>query len=58
MFLPPCSPDLNPIEMLFANLKTLPRKAGRLTRSALWQTIGDLIGALTPDGCANSIRHA
>jgi hypothetical protein len=44
--------------MLFANLKTLPRGVGHLTRSALWQTIGDLIGAFTPDECANAIRHA
>ena len=58
MFLPPYSPDLNPIEMLFSKLKTLLRKAERRTREALWQTIGDLLDAFTPDECANYIRHA
>lgn len=58
MFLPPYSPDLNPIEMLFSKLKTLLRKAERRTRDALWQTIGDLIDVFTPDECANYIRHA
>lgn len=58
LFLPPYSPDLNPIEMLFSKLKNLLRKAERRTRDALWQNIGDLIDAFTPDECANYIRHA
>lgn len=58
MFLPPYSPDLNPIEMLFSKLKSLLRKAERRTKDALWQTIGQLIEAFTPDECANYIRHA
>jgi transposase len=58
LFLPPYSPDLNPIEMLFSKLKTLLRKAEKRTRDGLWQTIGDLIAAFTPDECANYIRHA
>ena len=58
MFLPPYSPDLNPIEMLFAKLKTLLRKAERRTRDALWRTIGDLIDAFSPNECASYIRHA
>jgi len=58
MFLPPYSPDLNPIEMLFSKLKTLLRRAERRTRDALWQTIGDLLNAFTPEECANYIRHA
>ena len=58
MFLPPYSPDLNPIEMLFSKLKTLLRKAERRTRDALWRTIGDLIDVFKPDECANYIRHA
>jgi transposase len=57
-FLPPYSPDLNPIEMAFAKLKTLLRKAKRRTRDALWRTIGELLDAFTPDECANYIRHA
>jgi transposase len=58
MFLPPYSPDLNPIEMLFAKLKTLLRTAERRTKDALWQTIGALIDAFAPDECLNYIRHA
>jgi transposase len=58
LFLPPYSPDLNPIEMLFAKLKTLLRKAERRTREALWLTIGKLLSAFTPDECANYLRHA
>jgi transposase len=58
LFLPPYSPDLNPIEMLFSKLKTLLRKAARRTREALWKTIGDLLGEFSANECANYIRHA
>jgi len=58
IFLPPYSPDLNPIEMVFAKFKTLLRKAAKRTREALWMTIGDLLDAFTPLECANYIRHA
>jgi len=58
MFLPPYSPDFNPIEMLFSKLKALLRKAERRTREALWRTLGDLIDAFTPQECASYIRHA
>ena len=58
LFLPPYSPDLNPIEMAFSKLKTLLRKAERRTRDALWRTIGDLLRAFTPDECANYFRPA
>jgi transposase len=58
LFLPPYSPDLNPIEMLFAKLKTLLRKAARRTRETLWNTIGNLISDFTAEECANYIRHA
>ena len=58
LFLPPYSPDLNPIEMLFSKLKSLLRKAERRTRDALWQTIGELLDAFTPSECASYIRHA
>ncbi len=57
--LPPSySPDLNPIEMAFSKLKTLLRKAERRTRETLWQMIGQLLSAFTPDECINYIRHA
>ena len=58
LFLPPYSPDLNPIEMLFAKLKALLRKAARRTKEALWKTIGDLLSEFSPHECANYIRHA
>ena len=40
LYLPPYSPDLNPIEQMFAKLKALLRKAAARTREALWTTIG------------------
>ena len=48
LYLPPYSPDLNPIEQLFAKLKALLRKAAARTRDALWTTIGQLLDALSP----------
>ncbi len=58
LFLPPYSPDLNPIEMAFSKLKTLLRKAAERTRDALWDRIGTVLGAFTPQECANYLRHA
>jgi transposase len=48
LYLPPYSPDFNPIEKAFAKLKALLRKAAARTREALWQTIGTLIDTITP----------
>ena len=45
-FLPPYSPDLNPIEQVFAKLKTLLRKADERTTEAVWRRIGSLLDAL------------
>ena len=45
LYLPPYSPDLNPIEQLFAKLKALLRKAAARTKEALWATIGELLDA-------------
>lgn len=58
LFLPPYSPDLNPIEMAFSKLKGLLRKAKRRTRDALWKTLGELLDKFTPVECTNYIRHA
>jgi transposase len=58
LFLPPYSPDLNPIELAFAKLKALLRKQAKRTREALWQTIGRLLDHFRPTECANYIRHA
>jgi transposase len=58
IFLPPYSPDLNPIEQVFAKLKLLLRKAAERTIDAKWQRIGDLLDAFPPDECANYIRNS
>jgi transposase len=52
-YLPPYSPDLNPIEMFFSKFKPLLRKAARRTIDALWTHIGKLLDEVTPDECAN-----
>jgi transposase len=57
-FLPPYSPDLNPIEQVFAKLKTLLRKAAERTVEATWKRIGSLLGAFSPQECANYLRNA
>jgi len=57
-FLPPYSPDLNPIEQLFAKLKTLLRKAAERTLEATWQRIGALLDRFTPDECAAYLTNA
>jgi transposase len=56
-YLPPYSPDLNPIEQVFAKLKALLRKYGERTIDALWDRIGKLIDLFTPDECKNYLRH-
>jgi transposase len=57
LFLPPYSPDLNPIELAFAKLKTLLRKAAERTVGALWDRIGKLLDDFTAEECANYIAH-
>ena len=57
-FLPPYSPDLNPIEQVFAKLKTLLRKAEERTADAVSTRIGRLLQAVTPAECANYLRNA
>jgi transposase len=58
VYLPPYSPDLNPIEQLFAKLKALLRKAAERSIDALWATIGKLLDAFSPQECANYLRHS
>jgi transposase len=58
IYLPPYSPDLNPIEMAFAKLKALLRKAAARTRDALWDSIDAALTAFTSQECANYFRHA
>ena len=57
-FLPPYSPDLNPIEQVFAKLKALLRKAAERTIEATWKRIGQLLSAFTPTECANYLKNA
>jgi transposase len=57
-FLPPYSPDLNPIEQVFAKLKTLLRKAAERTVETTWKRIGILLGTFTPQECSNYFTNA
>lgn len=57
-FLPPYSPDLNPIEQLFSKLKALLRKAEERTVEATWKRIGALLEAFAPNECANYFRNS
>ena len=58
LFLPPYSPDFNPIENAFAKLKTLLRKAAARTVDQLWRVIGESLDAFTPNECANYFAAA
>jgi transposase len=58
IFLPPYSPDLNPIEQVFAKLKTLLRKAAERTVEATWKRIGQLLDAFNAQECANYFRNS
>jgi transposase len=58
LFLPPYSPDLNPIEMAFAKLKALLRKRAVRTIEALWEAIGDICDLFSPAECRNYFKAA
>jgi transposase len=58
VYLPPYSPDLNPIEQAFAKLKALLRKIAARTISALWNALGDIVARFTPQECANYLANA
>ena len=58
LYLPPYSPDFNPIENAFAKLKALLRKAAERTVPALWDRIGVALDAFTPAECANYFKAA
>jgi transposase len=58
LFLPPYSPDLNPIEQVFAKLKHLMRQAAERTLEATWRRLGDLLTRFSPDECARYFEHA
>ena len=58
LYLPPYSPDFNPIEQAFARLKALLRKAAERTVEGLWTTIGQLVDLFTPPECARYFAAA
>ena len=58
IYLPPYSPDFNPIENAFSKLKALLRKAAERTVEGLWNVIGELLPAFTPQECANFFAAA
>ena len=55
-YLPPYSPDLNPIEKMFSKFKTLLRMSAERTTEGLWNRIGVLVDEFTPSECLNYIR--
>jgi transposase len=57
LYLPPYSPDLNPIELAFSKLKWLLRSAAERTVDTLWSRLGQLLDAFPPQQCRNYFRH-
>ena len=53
LYLPPYSPDLNPIEKFFSKLKALLRKAAKRDLNALWKEIGKLLNNVSQSECSN-----
>ncbi|HWA23551.1 MAG TPA: transposase, partial [Caulobacterales bacterium] len=58
LYLPPYSPDFNPIEMAFSKLKALLRKAAERTVDGLWDAVAEAIAAFTNTECANFFAAA
>jgi transposase len=58
LFLPPYSPDLNPIEMAFAKLKTLIRRAAARSYDALWRAVGQVCDLFSEEECYNFFKAA
>lgn len=58
LFLPPYSPDFNPIEQAFAKLKAFLRKTAARTRDALWEAIANAIELFTATDCANFFTNS
>jgi transposase len=57
LFIPPYSPDLNPIEQAFSKLKALLRARAIRTTEAPWKALGNLCDSFSPGECANYFRH-
>jgi transposase len=58
LYLPPYSPEFNPIEQVFAKLKALLRQAEARTVTALWECLGQLLDCFSPQECRNYFRHS
>ena len=58
LFLPPYSPDLNPIEQAFSKLKHHLRNASPRTVEATWRSTGEVLNLFTPQECSNYLAHA
>jgi len=57
LYLPPYSPDLNPIEQAFSKLKALLRKLGERTVEGLWRLLGQVLDEFTAEQCRNFLAH-
>jgi len=57
-FLPPYSPDLNPIEQTFAKIKHWMRRAQKRSKEDVWKHVGRLIDTITTDECRNYLKNA
>lgn len=57
-YLPPYSPDLNPIEMVFSKIKQLLRSMAHRTRHELWNAMQAVLDSVTPTDSANCFHHA
>ena len=57
-YLPPYSPDLNPIELVFSKIKQLLRTLGTRTREVLWESMQSVLDKVTPEDAVNCFRHA
>jgi transposase len=58
MYVPPYSPDLNPIEMVFSKIKSILRKKAHRTVQALWKELGEITQCISAKECRNYLRHA
>jgi len=58
VYLPPYSPDLNPIEQMFAKLKAMLRKAAERSVDGIIKAIGHIIDTIDPDECRNYLRNS
>ena len=58
LYLPPYSPDFNPIEQAFAKIKARLRQVAARTLEDLWQAVAEVLDAFSPQECANYFRNA